>query len=470
MLWRTIDESEPVLLLRGLPATQPRAFERWNRSRRPSPLGLIAFALTRVISWSVAITAHLLLAAFFIAIYLDTRRDEDALVAVSMHRGNAGEEGKVVEVPKATIPPPEPTPEPEKKPEPVPEPEPEPIPEPPKPEPVPAPTPAATADATPKPAAIGGGASAPAAPAPAGSVSDKDVEKDPTAALAAKRAGDLEALRRGAEKDILVVGGAYDHVELVLERLRVPHRLIDAERLGTTPLDDCKILLVNCHVDYAAYLFGDVDTRGLEKQIAALAPKVDDLERRLKSTKDVRTQRTLQIELLRWSSSLENARQRLEALKSSTKLVANLRRFVERGGYLFTSDWGLMLAEKAFPGWVKHGGNVGPRKVSIRPKAETALLQGVFYEAGKTASLKKFQWEIDSQSYLIKVEDPAVVTLVESADLQRHPAVAVVFAPAGPGGGKVLHILSHFKNQATRQGDYALQAMLLNFMMERVSR
>jgi hypothetical protein len=38
------------------------------------------------------------------------------------------------------------------------------------------------------------------------------------------------------------------------------------------------------------------------------------------------------------------------------------------------------------------------------------------------------------------------------------------------GAGRVLHILSHFQRQATKQGDYALQNLLLNFMMERVKR
>jgi hypothetical protein len=116
---------------------------------------------------------------------------------------------------------------------------------------------------------------------------------------------------------------------------------------------------------------------------------------------------------------------------------------------------------------------VGPRRVTIRPReSKSPLLEGVFYDTGKasTTTLKNFQWEIDSQSYLIKVENAKVETLVESGDLARHPAVAVAFAPEGEAGGKVLHILSHFKNQATRQGDYALQVMLLNFMVERVKK
>lgn len=466
-MWKSIDESEPVVVLRGRRAGARTGF-------RPPSLGLIALLLQRVIAWSAALAVHLVVAAICLAIYLDTRRDDDGLVSVSLHKGRGGEQGVVVEAPKPVVPA-VPETKVEAKPEPVPEPVPEPLK--PEPEPVPVPAPAAVPapDVAPRPASIGGGASAAPTPTPpaaaAPEVTDKDVEKDPTAALAAKRAGDLATLQRGSEKDVVVVNGAYDHVELVLETLRIPHRIVEPERLPTLDLSQTKILLLNCHSTYAAYLFGDVDTRGIEKQIAALAPKVDDLEKRLRTTKDVRTLRTLQIEHLRMSSALHNARERLEALGMSNRLVTSLRRFVERGGYVFTSDWGLSLVEKAFPGWVKNGGNVGPRTVSIRPRAaRSALMEGVFYAAGKTTTEKKFRWEIDSQSYAIKVENAKVETLVESADLTRYTAVAVAFAPEGEQGGKVLHILSHFKNQATRQGDYALQTLLLNFMLERAGK
>jgi hypothetical protein len=53
--------------------------------------------------------------------------------------------------------------------------------------------------------------------------------------------------------------------------------------------------------------------------------------------------------------------------------------------------------------------------------------------------------------------------------MARYPAVAVTFVPEG-GRGRVLHVLSHFQKQATKQGDFALQNMLLNFMFERVAR
>ena len=460
MSWSSIDESEPVVVLRG------------RKTSRRGPLitlGGLAFALHRVIAWSTALTVHLFVAALLVAIWFDARRDEDSLVAVSLQRGAAGENAPKAPDPQPEPPKPEP-PKPEPEP-PKPDPVPEPTPEPPAPAPpaeTPAPAGATTPDATPKPATIGGGASAPSKPAGG----DVDVEKDPTAALASRRAGQLDALRRGSDKDVLVVAGAYDHVEEVLERLEVPHRVVDAERLATLDLSKCKILLIDCHVTYAAYLFGEVDTRALEKQISLLASKVEELEKRMKSTQDKRAQFALQTEHLRTTSSLENARRRLESLRVSSRMIENLRRFVENGGYLFTSDWGLSLVEKAFPGWVKNGGNVGPKRVGIRPRAsKSPLLEDVFYESkGSTTTLKKFQWEIDSQSYLIKIENPKVETLVDSGELPRHPAVAVAFAPEGEKGGKVLHILSHFKNQATRQGDYALQVMLLNFMWERATK
>ena len=59
--------------------------------------------------------------------------------------------------------------------------------------------------------------------------------------------------------------------------------------------------------------------------------------------------------------------------------------------------------------------------------------------------------------------------LVESGDVARNTAVAVAFTP-DKSSGKVLHILSHFQRQATKQGDYALQNLLVNFLAERAKR
>src|SRR6188474_2745131 len=106
MNWTSIDESEPVIVLRG---------QRTSRRVAPLTLGTLAFALQRVIAWSAALTVHLVAAALLVAIWFEARREDDSLVAVSLHRGRAGEEAKVVEAPKAPDPKPEPPkPEPPK--------------------------------------------------------------------------------------------------------------------------------------------------------------------------------------------------------------------------------------------------------------------------------------------------------------------------------------------------------------------
>jgi len=112
--------------------------------------------------------------------------------------------------------------------------------------------------------------------------------------------------------------------------------------------------------------------------------------------------------------------------------------------------------------------------VTLRPRAgsKSTLLEDVFYSGPKTGTVasKKLAWEVDSGSYMIKVEKPSVVeVLVETGDVFRNAGVAVTISPE-KSTGKVLHILSHFQRQATNQGDYALQNLLLNFLMERVKK
>ena len=484
--WRSIREpEETVTVLRGIPAVTPASYERFYRGRRAVTLGSLAFFLQRLISWSIAVSAHLLLAAAFLSIYLEVAREDDSLVTASLHRGNAGEEGKKIEAPE-----PEPPKEEEKKeiepPKPEPEPpKPEPAPVPPKPpevekapeKDVPAPNPSPVpAAVSAKPAPVGAGASA--SGRPSAPVDDADVQRDPSAALRARRAGELDQLRKGSDKDIVVVTGQYDSVQLVLARLGIPHRTVSPERLPDLDLSGSKILLLNCHNLYGSYLFKEADTRGLEKLVGQLEAKAQDLDRRIAATKDPRSLFRLRLEYEQTTSHLGECRRRLEGLAYGGKLSEAVGRFVRGGGYVFTSDWGLTIVEHALPGYVKNGGNVGPKTVTIRPRAgkeRHAILDGVFYPAGagSTVALRKFLWEIDSASYLIRVEKPgSVEVLVESGELPRAPAVAVLVtpepAPGAPAPGRILHVLSHFQKQATPQGDYALQTMLLNFMLDRV--
>jgi hypothetical protein len=482
-MWRSIDESGPetVVVLRGSLATKPASYARFYRRRRWLTPGGVAVFFQRLISWSIALTAHLLAVALFLALYYEVTRQDETPVWAAIHSGEkGGDEGKEVETPPAPEPPKE-----------VPKVEEPPPPEPPKPEPVKpepvkevlkpvekpaeaAPNPAAAlAVESPKPATIGAGASSAGAPAK-GDVSDKEVEKDPTEAIRKRRAGELARLRGGSRHEIVVVTGCYDRVQDVLSRLEIPHTVIEESRLPHHDLSKSKALLINCDNRYASWTGTAVDVKTMHQEILKLEELEDEVRRQMDKTKDKTTLYKLNLRLMDLGSRQNLLKQRLESGVGSSRTTDKLRDFVQGGGYVFTSDWGLTLVERAFPGYVKNGGNVGPKTVTIRAakgKERNPLLEEVFYtggKAGQSAVERKFLWEIDSTSYLIKPEKPSVEILVESPMVARWPAVAVAFSPDG-SEGRVLHVLSHFQKQATQQGDYALQNMLLNFLFERVA-
>ncbi len=468
MEWRSILEEargpDGPVVIRGVLATVPEAYERYYARRGPARAGA-GELLWRVIAWSAAGVAHLVAAFLLMAVVLDLRREEETLVWARLQRGNAGEEAKAV---KAPAEPPAKPPEPEPpKPEP-PKPDPAP-PQPAKPDPVPAPNPVvAPSEGAPKPASVGVGASAAGAPA-----GEKEIEKDPTEAIRRRRAGELDRLRRGSDRDVLVVSGQYDRVQEVLDRLGIPYRTTTPDRLPNEDLSRCLVLLVNCSDSYATFAMQPASVTSLEKKIVSLEKEEREIRKMMARSQDPKTVRRLQVELLDVTSRSGDLRRQLEAAGAPARLIASVRDFVRGGGYLFTSDWGLTILEQAFPGYVRNGGNVGPKTVGIVAHAggeRHPLLEEVF-PAGSAS--RKFRWEIDGSSYLVRVERPGEVeTLVESPEVARHRAVAVAFSPqkddGTPRAGRVLHVLSHFQKQATKQGDYALQNLLLNFLLDRV--
>lgn len=473
-MWRSIDETEETVVLRGTLATTPESYERFRRRRRIT-FGGAALFFHRVIAWSIAASAHLLLAALLLSLYLETKKDPDSTLFARLYRGNSSDQdvplpGPKFEEAKKEEPEPEPP-----KPEP---PKPAPVVEAPKPAPVatpepptPQPNPVAAAPAVDaKPAVVGTGATAAGAGAPKPSVGDKEIESDPTEALRKRRAGELGKLRGGSDREILVVAGCYDRVQDVLERLDIPHRVIQPENLARQDLSKCKALLVNCHNQYSGGGLRPADRAALEKEVVELESKIRELRQRAAKTTDKMALYRINLDLLRATSAFEEGQRRLQASADTATLSKNLSEFVAGGGYLFTSDWGLTILERAVPGYLRTGGVVGPRTVAIRPKPgceRHPLLEEVFLEPskGSTRTARRFDWDIDSSSYSIRIDKTeAVEVLVESADPLKYPAVAVTFRHER---GRSLHVLSHFQKQATRHGDYALQNMLVNFLIER---
>lgn len=130
------------------------------------------------------------------------------------------------------------------------------------------------------------------------------------------------------------------------------------------------------------------------------------------------------------------------------KGAENLAGFVERGGYLVTTDWALSrVIEKVFPGKARFNykgtaNDVVPINV-VNPNN--------VYTKGMTEKNSKPVWWLETGSYPIQVLDKSVETLITSDELGKRYGerpVAIVFQH---GKGKVFHVISHFYLQQTNK-------------------
>ena len=228
--------------------------------------------------------------------------------------------------------------------------------------------------------------------------------------LGVDRGGPGDALKALQPEDVLVIEGAYDHQERVLVDLGVPHHEIspfDPKLASGAALERPRFLFWNCG---------------------------DPLNQRL-----------------------------------STKISARVRAFVERGGYLFTSDWSLgNVVIPAFPGYLDTSGQTLPLPEMVLEIAPTRagtshkLLDGVFQPGVRG------RWWLEKFSHDILVTKPAQVTvLVESPPLRellnRSASMACTFTY---GKGRVLHVLGHYyQEEGNFAGAVAVQRIALNFVL-----
>jgi hypothetical protein len=195
------------------------------------------------------------------------------------------------------------------------------------------------------------------------------------------RPTDFKLLEKVKKSEVVVVRGSYDHVQTVLDYVKVPHVLIDAEDLERAELNAGQLLLINCP--------GEIGDRAIQK----------------------------------------------------------VRKFVQAGGFLFTTDWSLQnVIEKAFPGYIKYN-----RKPTSDDVVEVRVLHKDHHFLQHVSSGRdKPKWWLEGQSYPIQVLDPArVKVLMVSSEMQRKYGEAPIAVTFNVGDGQVLHIVSHYYLQRT---------------------
>ncbi len=126
----------------------------------------------------------------------------------------------------------------------------------------------------------------------------------------------------------------------------------------------------------------------------------------------------------------------------SRRAITNVRRFVESGGSLMTTDWALRyVLEQAFPGFVAYNERpTADEVVRIEIKdSDSPYLKNVFHEGADPL------WWLEGSSYPIKILDnERVRVLLTSRELEQRYGEAPVAITFQYGEGEVFHMISHY--------------------------
>lgn len=281
---------------------------------------------------------------------------------------------------------------------------------------------------------------------------------DPT-----RRAG-LETLtRRGGR--VLVLKGKqlnYDHIEQLLARMKLKHEVLLKEAFMAdmeAALEGTAVILLNCNV-FTGYCVCPTCKPGEDLGRGPTCGGCD-------------------------------VHEMSEGDKLSEAAVARLKAFVEQGGAVFSEDYGMWeLVQPAWPTLLQPGTMLDEQEVdyALPPGAAgDPLLRGVIQREGRTVTFADRRWTIDALSPAIRILDEEKVRVLLSSKTlggseAAERALAVVIEPTRPTtgrprtgggeprGGMLLHVLSHFGKQTRQADEYALQNLLLNFVLEAQAR
>lgn len=152
--------------------------------------------------------------------------------------------------------------------------------------------------------------------------------------------------------------------------------------------------------------------------------------------------------------------------------VRHLERFVARGGWLFSTDWGLEnVVEAAFPGYatkMRHEGRVVMTEdttVDVRVAARSFLTRGIPTEA------RRLRWWLEDSSLGIEVLRDDVEVLFTSARLRELTGSEVAAITFEHGRGRVVHSVGHvYQQEGNLAGTHAMQRLVLNFLRGALGR
>lgn len=144
--------------------------------------------------------------------------------------------------------------------------------------------------------------------------------------------------------------------------------------------------------------------------------------------------------------------------------IERVRKFVNAGGYLYTTDWALLeVIQKAFPGYVEFNGQAtGNDVVAVQVKqSDNNLLKHL------TLSKEDPKWWLEASSYPIRIlNKDKVDVLITSREMKTKYGDAPIAIHFRYGDGQVLHIASHFYLQQNQTRTMAEAKKSSSFIQE----
>lgn len=156
-------------------------------------------------------------------------------------------------------------------------------------------------------------------------------------------------------------------------------------------------------------------------------------------------------------------------------VLETIRKFVQKGGYLLTTDWALEgCLQKAIPGFVEwNGDNTRESRVvdAYIASNDPSLTAG---------TVSRAHWKLDKKCQLMRVINPGVEVIAASVQLKTDDSSGrgILAATFQYGKGRVLHLVGHFDYNSDRAFSNSLpdpapeigislrQAIAANFIAE----
>jgi hypothetical protein len=272
----------------------------------------------------------------------------------------------------------------------------------------------------------------------------------------AREGTELSTQMKGLRKeDLIVVGGLFDFVQEVLTAHRIEHTVITPAELEYVPLKEPerKLFLLNCHlIDRKFPASEPQHPRPSDAEAKATLARVLKEAELDGDTAPGKAIRDRFADVCQFAGS-----------DYTEKGLARLGAAIRDGAWAMSTDWAVLVWEKALPGTLRWTGHTTfEETIEVRPALagrRDPLLEGVFPEP--TA-----RWWIETEAYLFAASGKYRV-LVDSTQLgARYGGNRNVVVLAEAGKGKVLHALPHAYLAKGNEKDLcAMQRLLINFLL-----